>query len=235
MGSMLGRVRAPAVVVAAAVVAVLLAGGPAMAGDAVVSDGAHVLSRSDVSTLTDAASHVGSDAVRIYTATGLANDPMAFDDHYAKKLDGADPATIIIGVNTRSRHVTVHGGTRSHLHRKQSAAAVAAFTGAMRANRGYAGALLTMVQSLQRSVTGHVTPAGGAASGGAATTATGGAHPAAAHAGKSIGGIRLGGLGMGAIAVGGVVAILVIALVVMSVRAASGNRRGRGRRRGEWA
>lgn len=228
-------VRAPAVVFAATLAGVLLAGGPAMAGGAVISDGSHVLSRSDRSTLTGAASRVGSDTVRIYTATGLANDPMAFDDHYAKKLDNADPATIIIGVNTRSEHVTVHGGTGSHLHRRQSAAAVAAFTGAMRGNRGYAAALLAMVQSLQRSVTGHVTPAGGAAPGGAGATATGGAHPAAAHTGRSIGGVRVGGLGIGVVAVAGVVAILVITLVVMSVRAAAGNRRGRGRRRGEWA
>lgn len=221
------RARAPLVVLAAAVAGVLSVGGQAMAGTGVIVDHSQVLSRSDVSTLTDAASRIGSDTVRVYTATGLANKPAAFDDRYAKKLDDADPATIIVGVNTRSQHVTVHGGTGSHLHRKQSAAAVAAFTGAMRANHGYAGAVLALLQSLQGSITGHVTPAGGAhaaATAGAHPTAAG-AHAAAAHAGKRT------GIGTGMIAV---IAVIGVVAIVLAVSVISRGRR-RGGRRGEWA
>lgn len=243
MSRLPGLLRVLVVVFAATVTAVSFTGGRAMAGSVTVADGSHVLSRSDVGAVTDAASHVGSDAVHVYTTTGLAGDDAAFDEHYAEKLATAGPATIIIGVNTRSEHVTVHGGTGAHLHRRQSAAAVAAFTGGLRVNHRYGDALVAMLQSLQESVTGRQATTGNgnhAAAGGAHATTPSGAHAAATTAGgahAAAGGAPAATpqakktLSAGRIAVIAVGALVVLAIVVGISRAIF---RGRGRSRGQW-
>lgn len=147
----LRRFRPALTLPALAITGVLLLGGTAQAGTVEIHDAMHVLSQTETSSVTNAASQL-PDPVKIYTTNILANDTSAFDARIQTHITA--PNDIVIGINTQSHHIAVRGGPRAGLSSSADLTAITAFKAAYQGSQSYSAGLLGMLAVLQSSIHG---------------------------------------------------------------------------------
>jgi hypothetical protein len=202
----LRRFRPALTLPALAITGVLLLGGTAQAGAVEIHDAMHVLSQTETSSVTNAASQL-PDPVKIYTTNILSNDTSAFDAKIQTHITA--PNDIVIGINTQSQHIAVRGGPRAGLSSTADITAITAFRAAYQAGHSYSVGLLGMLGVLQSSIHG---PGGVIQHQGVIV-----------HSGKTI---------STALLVGGLIAAVIGLIVIVAIVRGIGRLLGFGRRQG---
>lgn len=119
----------------------------ALADSVEIYDDSHVLNTSQVRS--DASSL--SDPIRIYTTSDDANSNSAFDQVTKQKINTSH--TLVIAINTLSRHLAIVGGSSVGLSSSQYQDAVNAFTSHF-SSGGYTGATIAAIDSLKSALKG---------------------------------------------------------------------------------
>lgn len=119
----------------------------ALADSVEIYDDSHVLNTSQVSS--DASSL--SDPIRIYTTSDYANSNSTFDQVTKQKINTTH--TLVIAINTVSRHLAIVGGSSVGLSSSQYQDAVNAFTSHF-SSGGYTGATIAAIDSLKSALKG---------------------------------------------------------------------------------
>lgn len=119
----------------------------ALADSVEIYDDSHVLNTSQVRS--DASSL--SDPIRIYTTSDYANSNSTFDQVTKQKINTTH--TLVIAINTLSRHLAIVGGSSVGLSSSQYQDAVNAFTSHF-SSGGYTGATIAAIDSLKSALKG---------------------------------------------------------------------------------
>jgi len=116
-----------------------------------VTDESHVLPAAEVNRLKNTAASVGQH-IWIYTTTRFATDKVAFDKYYKAKLTTLPGDSILIAINTKSRHFLLASGPNSNLTDAAATTARGDFTYSFQVATDYGLALNTALQSIGQSV-----------------------------------------------------------------------------------
>lgn len=126
---------------------VVFSASAALADSVEIYDDSRVLNTSQVSS--DASSL--SDPIRIYTTSDYANSNSTFDQVTKQKINTTH--TLVIAINTLSRHLAIVGGSSVGLSSSQYEDAVNAFTSHF-SSGGYTGATIAAIDSLKSALKG---------------------------------------------------------------------------------
>ncbi len=126
---------------------VVFTASAALANTVEIYDDSHVLNTSQVRS--DASSL--SDPIRIYTTGDYATSNSAFDQVTKQKINTTH--TLVIAINTVSRHLAIVGGSSVGLSSSQYQDAVNAFTSHF-SSGGYTGATIAAIDSLKSALKG---------------------------------------------------------------------------------